>query len=64
MNNRIRQICKAQLKLIEKEGEILCTLERDDPRLTDLIFVQRDKLEAVKAEYGDRLTVWDWKVRV
>lgn len=52
-----------QLKLLEKDGEILCTLECDDPRLSDLIFVQRDKLEAVKAEYGDRLTVWDWKVR-
>lgn len=60
MNNRIRQNCKAQLKLLEKDGEILCTLEHDDPRRLDLIFVQRDKLEAVKAEYGDRLTVWDW----
>ena len=60
MNNRIRQICKEQLKLLEKDGEVLCTLVRDDSRFLDLIFVKRDKLEAVKAEYGDALDVLDW----
>lgn len=60
MNNRIRQICRVQLEHFRNDNYIPATIEIDGSPFRQMVFIPPEKLEAVKAEYGDKLNVWYW----
>lgn len=57
MNNRFRQIVKAQLMVTRHI--VLATLRDDETQLTEAVIVLRSEVEQLKKLYGDRLTIWE-----
>lgn len=57
MNNRFRQVVKAQLMV--SRNSVLATLRGDDPNWLHMLVIPRNKINEWKEKYGDRLTIWE-----
>lgn len=55
MNNRFRQIVKAQL--MASRNRVLGTLRENGT--IEAVFIPRNEVDEWKAKYGDRLIIWE-----
>lgn len=62
MNNRFRQIVKAQLMVTRHN--VFAMLRGDETHLTEAVFIPRGEVDKWKEKYGDRLIIWEAKKHV
>ena len=58
MNNRIRQIVKAQLLLMKHDPPVIVYVPMGQPHWKSVLVVPTSKLDEIKAKYGEDVKIF------